>query len=56
VVELGGLARTDRAGYGEEFGRLAADLAPSRGDVEDPGPPAPSRPARDDDGEDDDAR
>jgi cytochrome c biogenesis protein len=26
VVEVGGLARTDRAGYGEEFDRLAADL------------------------------
>ncbi len=25
-VELGGLARTDRAGYGDEFDRLAADL------------------------------
>jgi cytochrome c biogenesis protein len=27
VVEIGGLARTDRAGYGEEFDRLTADLA-----------------------------
>jgi cytochrome c biogenesis protein len=26
VVEVGGLARTDRAGYGEQFDRLAADL------------------------------
>jgi len=26
VVELGGLARTEAAGYGEEFDRLAADL------------------------------
>ncbi|MDN5750046.1 MAG: cytochrome c biogenesis protein ResB [Pseudonocardia sp.] len=26
VVELGGLARTDRAGYGEEFDRLRAEL------------------------------
>jgi cytochrome c biogenesis protein len=26
VVEVGGLARTDQAGYGEEFGGLAADL------------------------------
>jgi cytochrome c biogenesis protein len=26
VVELGGLARTDRAGYGEEFDRMRADL------------------------------
>ena len=52
VVTLGGLARTDRAGYGEEFGRLAADLAPTRGEE----PAARSRPARDDDGEDDDGR
>jgi cytochrome c biogenesis protein len=27
VVEVGGLARTDRAGYGEEFDRLLADLS-----------------------------
>ncbi len=26
LVEIGGLARTDRAGYGEEFDRLQADL------------------------------
>ncbi|GAA2329711.1 cytochrome c biogenesis protein ResB [Saccharopolyspora halophila] len=26
VVEIGGLARTDQAGYGEEFTKLAADL------------------------------
>ncbi len=26
VVQLGGLARTDRAGYGEEFDRLVADV------------------------------
>lgn len=26
LVEIGGLARTDRAGYGEEFDRLRADL------------------------------
>ena len=26
IVEIGGLARTDRAGYGEEFDRLRADL------------------------------
>src|SRR5699024_3985891 len=26
VVEIGGLARTDQAGYGEEFTRLAHDL------------------------------
>jgi cytochrome c biogenesis protein len=31
VVQIGGLARTDRAGYGEEFDRLAAQLlAPER--------------------------
>jgi cytochrome c biogenesis protein len=34
VVLLGGLARTDQAGYGEEFGRvtddLLAELAPER--------------------------
>ncbi|PVZ10099.1 cytochrome c biogenesis protein ResB [Actinomycetospora cinnamomea] len=37
VVMLGGLARTDRAGYGEEFGRLAAELAPRRtGDAGEP--------------------
>jgi cytochrome c biogenesis protein len=29
VVEVGGLARTDRAGYGEEFDRLRADLLDS---------------------------
>lgn len=29
VVELGGLARTDRAGYGAEFDRLQADLLSS---------------------------
>ncbi|HZG90578.1 MAG TPA: cytochrome c biogenesis protein ResB [Pseudonocardia sp.] len=29
VVEVGGLARTDRAGYGEEFDRLRADLSGS---------------------------
>ncbi|HEY2194492.1 MAG TPA: cytochrome c biogenesis protein ResB [Actinomycetospora sp.] len=44
-VELGGLARTDQAGYGEEFDRLRADLlgrdrpsaggAPARDDVPD---------------------
>ncbi|MGH3512960.1 MAG: cytochrome c biogenesis protein ResB [Pseudonocardiaceae bacterium] len=28
VVELGGLARTEAAGYGEEFERIAADLLP----------------------------
>jgi cytochrome c biogenesis protein len=30
LVELGGLARTDRAGYGEEFDRLRADLLDTR--------------------------
>ncbi|HEX8933019.1 MAG TPA: cytochrome c biogenesis protein ResB [Pseudonocardiaceae bacterium] len=30
VVELGGLARTEAAGYGEEFEQIAADLLPSR--------------------------
>ena len=34
VVLLGGLARTDQAGYGEEFGRIADDLLPER-DPED---------------------
>ena len=29
-VELGGLARTDRAGYGEEFDRLRAELLKGR--------------------------
>jgi cytochrome c biogenesis protein len=28
VMEIGGLARTDQAGYGEEFGRLCGDLLP----------------------------
>jgi cytochrome c biogenesis protein len=26
VVEVGGLARTDQAGYGEEFSRVTTDL------------------------------
>ncbi|MCU1685983.1 MAG: resB [Amycolatopsis sp.] len=30
VVEIGGLARTDQAGYGEEFGRIAEQLASGR--------------------------
>jgi cytochrome c biogenesis protein len=30
VVEIGGLARTDRAGYGEEFDRLARELLGER--------------------------
>ncbi|GAA4844951.1 cytochrome c biogenesis protein ResB [Saccharopolyspora rosea] len=32
VVEVGGLARTDQAGYGEEFTRLAADLLGTQDD------------------------
>ncbi|WP_344685885.1 cytochrome c biogenesis protein ResB [Saccharopolyspora taberi] len=32
LVELGGLARTDQAGYGEEFTRLAADLLAGSGE------------------------
>jgi cytochrome c biogenesis protein len=32
VIELGGLARTDQAGYGEEFSRMRADLLPARDD------------------------
>jgi cytochrome c biogenesis protein len=37
VVELGGLARTEAAGYGEEFDRIAADLLP-RGPARPPVP------------------
>jgi cytochrome c biogenesis protein len=33
VVEVGGLARTDRAGYGEEFDRLRADLLQSHSEA-----------------------
>lgn len=37
VVLLGGLARTDQAGYGEEFGRVADDLlAPAEDDTGEP--------------------
>lgn len=32
VVEMGGLSRTDRAGWGSEFERLSARLLPVRGD------------------------
>ncbi|MEN3299669.1 cytochrome c biogenesis protein ResB [Pseudonocardia sp.] len=32
LVELGGLARTDQAGYGEEFDRLRADLLDPKSD------------------------
>ncbi|MGH3770504.1 MAG: cytochrome c biogenesis protein ResB [Pseudonocardiaceae bacterium] len=38
VVELGGLARTEAAGYGEEFDRIAAQLLPGR-----VAPPVPTR-------------
>jgi cytochrome c biogenesis protein len=31
VVQVGGLARTDQAGYGEEFGKLAGELLAPRG-------------------------
>jgi cytochrome c biogenesis protein len=42
VVEIGGLARTDQAGYGEEFTRLRAELlgcddCDDLDDLEDPG-------------------
>ncbi|MDN5916661.1 MAG: cytochrome c biogenesis protein ResB [Pseudonocardia sp.] len=37
-VQLGGLARTDRAGYGDEFDRLAADLLRPTGKRADGGP------------------
>lgn len=30
VVEIGGLARTDQAGYGEEFGKISTDLLRER--------------------------
>jgi len=36
VVSLGGLARTDQAGYGEEFGRIRTDLLSALGAAEDP--------------------
>lgn len=38
VIELGGLARTEAAGYGEEFERIAADLLPNRASA----PPVPA--------------
>ncbi|MGH3821981.1 MAG: cytochrome c biogenesis protein ResB, partial [Pseudonocardiaceae bacterium] len=38
VVELGGLARTEAAGYGEEFERIAADLLSTRAAA----PPVPA--------------
>ena len=38
-VELGGLARTDRAGYGEEFDRLTAQVLCHAGIPGDGGPP-----------------
>ncbi|WP_232660645.1 cytochrome c biogenesis protein ResB [Pseudonocardia sp. TRM90224] len=34
VVEIGGLARTDRAGYGEEFDRMGAELVPESASTE----------------------
>ncbi|MEJ3652404.1 cytochrome c biogenesis protein ResB [Actinomycetes bacterium KLBMP 9759] len=34
VVEIGGLARTDRAGYGEEFDRMRTELLPARASTE----------------------
>jgi cytochrome c biogenesis protein len=40
VVELGGLARTEAAGYGEEFDRIAAELLPP-GRAALPVPPVP---------------
>jgi cytochrome c biogenesis protein len=42
VVELGGLARTEAAGYGEEFDRIAADLLPP-GRAQPPVPTGVSR-------------
>lgn len=42
VVEVGGLARTDQAGYGEEFTKLVEDLVGVHpDDIADPGEPAP---------------
>ncbi|OZM74768.1 cytochrome C biogenesis protein ResB [Amycolatopsis antarctica] len=47
VVEAGGLARTDQAGYGEEFSRMADELIRLRdtgaraSDTADPGPRSP---------------
>lgn len=41
VVTLGGLARTDQAGYGEEFTRLADDLAPEGAGHDDPSSATP---------------
>ncbi|MGI9062484.1 MAG: cytochrome c biogenesis protein ResB [Pseudonocardiaceae bacterium] len=38
VVEVGGLARTEAAGYGEEFERIAAELLAPRGEREPPVP------------------
>jgi cytochrome c biogenesis protein len=43
VVELGGLARTEAAGYGEEFDRIAADLLPSGWAAQPPVPTGVSR-------------
>ncbi|GAA0505180.1 cytochrome c biogenesis protein ResB [Saccharopolyspora thermophila] len=46
VVEVGGLARTDQAGYGEEFTRLAADLLGTGVDHSSPEARATAGPAR----------
>ena len=46
VVELGGLARTDRAGYGEEFDRLTAEVLGTRPDRRRAGIPDRRRTAR----------
>jgi cytochrome c biogenesis protein len=43
VLEIGGLARTDQAGYGEEFARLRRELLPDLPDT--PDSDAPARPA-----------
>ena len=57
TVTLGGLARTDQAGYGEEFARLAHDLGGGpdprdRAELAEPRPRQVTRPG----GEDDDGR
>jgi cytochrome c biogenesis protein len=38
IVEIGGLARTDRAGYGEEFDRIRADLLDDPAGDDSPAP------------------
>ncbi|HEY0814800.1 MAG TPA: cytochrome c biogenesis protein ResB [Pseudonocardia sp.] len=42
VIEIGGLARTDRAGYGEEFDRLRAELLSEAVRPDAPSPNAPA--------------